>query len=110
MQSKCKKMFGLERELSQTEAGYIGKWVSELSMSEAMIRNAYERTISNTGKISMPYMNTILKSWYEKGIKTVSQIAEKESAPQKGRASSSGYQLDDMAAIERRIRLEKQKK
>ena len=110
MQSKCKKMFGLDRELSQTEAGSIGRWVSELSMSEAMIRNAYERTVNNTGKISMPYMNTILKSWHEKGIKTVSQIAEKEGAPQKGKVNTSGYQLDDMAAIERRIRLEKQKK
>ena len=80
-------------------------------MSEAMIRNAYERTVNNTGKISMPYMNTILKSWHTKGIKTVSQIAEKEntsSSNAKGR--NSGYQLDDMAAIERRLRLEKQKK
>ncbi len=110
MQAKCKKMFGLDRELSQTEAGYIGRWVSELSMSEAMIRNAYERTVTNTGKISMPYMNTILKSWYEKGIKTVSQIAEKENGPRKEKSAASSYQLDDMAAIERRIRLEKQKR
>lgn len=111
MQKKCKKIFGLERELSQTENGYIARWVTELSMSEAMIKNAYERTVANTGKISMPYMNTILKSWHEKGIKTVSQIAEKEGSPsanQKGR--TGGYQLDDMAALERRRRLEKQKK
>ena len=59
----------------------------------------------------MPYMNTILKSWFEKGIKTVSQIAEKEkAAPQKEKSRSTGYQLDDMAAIERKLRLEKQKK
>lgn len=108
MQNKCKKMFGIERDLTQTENGYIAKWVSELSMSEAMIRNAYERTVNNTGKISMPYMNTILRKWYEKGIKTVSQIAEKEGTPQKGK-QTQGYQLDDMAAIERRRRLEKQK-
>ena len=111
MQKKCKKIFGLDRELSQTENGYIARWVTELSMSEAMIKNAYERTVANTGKISMPYMNTILKSWHSKGIKTVSQIAEKEGAAssnQKGR--TGGYQLDDMAALERRRRLEKQKK
>ncbi len=110
MQNKCKKMFGLDRELSGTEANYISKWVSEFSMSEAMIRNAYERTVTNTGKISMPYMNTILTSWHTKGIKTVSQIAEKEQQLQKSKTSGGTYQLDDMAAIERRLRLEKQKK
>lgn len=110
MQKKCKKMFGLDRELSQTELNYIARWVSELSMTEPMIRTAYEKTVANTGKISMPYMNTILKSWHEKGIKTVSQIAEKESSPQqKSKARSGGYQLDDMAAIERKLRLQKQK-
>ena len=110
MQKKCKKIFGLERELSHTESNYIARWVSEFSMSEAMIRTAYEKTVNNTGKISMPYMNTILKSWYEKGIKTVSQIAEKESAsPKKERGKSTGYQLDDMAALERKLRLQKQK-
>lgn len=111
MQKKCKKLFGLDRELSQTEQGYIARWVSELSMSETMIKTAYERTVANTGKISMPYMNTILKSWYEKGIKTVAQIAEKEGNPsQKGKtARSKSYELDDMAAIERKRRLQKQK-
>ena len=110
MQKKCKKMFGLDRELSQTELNYIAKWVSELSMTEPMIRTAYEKTVANTGKISMPYMNTILKSWHEKGIKTVSQIAEKESSSgQKGKNRTATYQLDDMAAIERKLRLQKQK-
>lgn len=110
MQKKCKKIFGLDRELSQTESNYIARWVSDLSMSEAMIRTAYEKTVNNTGKISMPYMNTILKSWHEKGIKTVSQIAEKESAsPKKEKGKSTGYQLDDMAALERKLRLQKQK-
>ncbi len=110
MQQKCRKMFGLDRELSGTETNYISKWVSELSMSESMIRNAYERTVNNTGKISMPYMNTILKSWHDKGIKTVSQIAQMDSPASKEKGNKSTYQLDDMAAIERRLRLEKQKK
>lgn len=111
MQKKCKKLFGLDRELSQTELNYIARWVSEYSMSEPMIKNAYEKTVTNTGKISMPYMNTILKSWFEKGIKTVSQIEEKEGkAEKKEKSRSSGYQLDEMAALERKLRLSKQKK
>ena len=79
-------------------------------MSEAMIRNAYEKTVTNTGKISMPYMNTILTSWHSKGIKTVAQIAQKDDIAPKGKSDSASYQLDDMAAIERKRRLEKLKK
>lgn len=110
MIKKCKKTFGLDREFTQTEKNYISHWVSELSMSEVMIKNAYERTLTNTGELSMPYMNTILKSWFEKGIKTVSQIAEKETVSTKrGKGKNSGYQLDDMAALERKLRLQKQK-
>ncbi|MBQ8808063.1 MAG: DnaD domain protein [Clostridia bacterium] len=110
MIKKCKKMFGLEREFSQTEANYIAGWITQLGMSESLIRTAYERTVKNTGKVSMPYMNTILKAWHEKGIKTVSQIAEKEALPpKKDKGRSTGYQLDDMAAIERKLRLQKQK-
>lgn len=110
MQQKCKKMFGLDRELSGGEANYISKWVTEFSMSEAMIRNAYEKTVNNTGKISMPYMNTILKSWHSKGIKTVAQVTQLDSPKAKEPGNRGSYQLDDMAAIERRLRLEKQKK
>ena len=109
MRKKCKKMFGIEREFSQTEINYIARWTSEFAMTEPMIRSAYERTVDNTGKLSMPYMNTILKSWFDKGIKSVSQIAEKEAATsRKGKDNSTGYQLDDMAAIERKLRLQKQ--
>ena len=86
------------------------KTESRIRYLEAMIRTAYEKTVNNTGKISMPYMNTILTSWHSKGIKTVSQISEKETPVQKGKNNTASYQLDDMAAIERRLRLEKQKK
>ena len=109
MQKKCKKLFGLDRAFSQSELGYIARWVSEYSMTESMIRTAYERTITNTGKLAMPYMNTILKSWHEKGIKTVSQIAEKENkTPKAEKSRGDSYQLDEMAALERQLRLRKQ--
>lgn len=105
MQSKCKKMFGIDRALSASEIKYISSWVSEYSMSEAMIKHAYEITVNNTGKLSAAYMNTILRSWHEKGFKTVSQIDDRKTPAKK---ASSGYELDDMAAIERRKRLAKQ--
>lgn len=109
MINKCKRIFGIERAFTTSEANNIAAWVSELGMSENMIKAAYERTVNNTGKISVPYMNTILRSWQQKGIKTVSQIAEKENTRQNTKKSANGsYELDDMAALERKLRLAKQ--
>lgn len=111
MQNKCKKIFGIDRALSTSEAKYISSWVSELNMSETMIKAAFERTVNNTGKLSLPYMNTILRSWHDKGIKTAAQLEQKDPAKPSVRknAHQGSYELDDMAAIERRLRLEKQK-
>ena len=108
IQNRCKKMFGIDRALSGTEAKYISSWVFEYSMSESMIKAAYERTVNNTGKLSFPYMNTIIKAWFEKGIKTVSQIEQKD-AKKTTKKNSADYEADEMAAIERRLRLERHK-
>ena len=108
IQNKCKKLFGIDRALSGTEAKYISSWSLDMGMSEAMIKSAYERTVNNTGKLSFPYMNTIIKAWHEKGIKTVSQIDQKDTK-RTVKKGSADYELDEMAAIERRYRLEKHK-
>lgn len=108
IQNKCKKIFGIDRALSGTEAKYISSWSLDMGMSEAMIKSAYERTVNNTGKLSFPYMNTIIKAWYEKGIKTVSQIEQKDSK-RTAKKGNADYELDEMAAIERRLRLQKHK-
>ena len=107
IQNKCKKLFGIDRALSGTEAKYISSWSLDMGMSEAMIKS-YERTVNNTGKLSFPYMNTIIKAWYEKGIKTVSQIDQKD-AKRPVKKGNADYELDEMAAIERRLRLQKHK-
>lgn len=107
MRNKCKKMFGIERAFSASEIKYISAWVGEFLMSEAMIKAAYEITVNNTGKLTMPYMNTILRTWFEKGIKTVSQINKKEDSPKKEKGTT--YIPDDLAALERKRRIAKQK-
>ncbi len=109
MQNKCKKMFGIDRAFSAGEIKYISVWVSEYMMSESMIKAAYERTVLNTGKLSMPYMNTILRSWHEKGIKSVSQIEQKGDYQSPKKTKNASYELDEMAALERKLRLAKQK-
>ena len=88
---------------------FLESWSKELSMSVQMILLAYEICIDNTGKLSLEYMDKVLRSWHEKNI-TTPQGAEaekqqwakqkfgekKKTAPQKGSVFSSdaSYDLD----------------
>ena len=77
--SRIRTILGIcERSLST-----INKWQNELSMSPDMVREAYELTVNQTGKLSFAYLNKILESW------TRSNIASPKSIPQNG-ASAAG--------------------
>ena len=63
-----------------------------------MIKIAYDRTVDGIGKLSFPYVNTILKSWYDNHIKTAEDIQEKESPNRDKKAkrySGSSYDLQE---------------
>ena len=69
-------------------------------------------TTLNTGKLSFQYMNKILSSWSQEGIKTISALKEAESARKgannksKPAKDDSGYDFDDIErlALERRMK------
>lgn len=74
--AEFQKMAGITgRKLSQTEKKYIDTWTIQMHFSFDMLRLAYDQTVMNTGKLSMPYMNKILTSWNREGI-TTPQAAE----------------------------------
>ncbi|MDO5444430.1 MAG: DnaD domain protein [Eubacteriales bacterium] len=81
-----------DRKLTTNEQGYITSWI-EMGYHEEAIRMAYERTIDNIGKLSMPYMNKIIIRWNEDGLFSVEQIEQKDH-PEKvrsgGRLKRSG--------------------
>lgn len=112
MLKKCSQIFGLGRAFSEREAEYISEWTNTLSMSEAMIKEAYARTTLNTGKLSFQYMNKILLSWSKDGIKTIAALKEADNARKGIKAQKpeekqpdSHYDFDDIErlALERRM-------
>lgn len=112
MLKKCSQIFGLGRAFSDREIQYISEWTTTLGMSEAMIKEAYNRTTTNTGKLSFQYMNKILSSWAHDGIKTLTALKEAESvrkAAGKGQAkgSASNYDFDEIERLELERRLRK---
>lgn len=49
---------------------YLNRWKNEFKFSMEMILLAYEETANNIQKMSFPYMDKILKNWFEEGLKT----------------------------------------
>ena len=77
--SKVAEALGIRgRQLSPTEKKHIGAWL-DMGFELEVIMLAFDRTVTNTGGLKWAYMNKILTSWKEKGLRTVAEIEEKDS-------------------------------
>ncbi len=59
------------------ERRYLEAW-SDLGFADDAIRLAYEKTLLKKQSMNWPYMNSILKSWHQKGLHTKGEVLEKE--------------------------------
>lgn len=77
--NEIKKLLQIkDRELSSSERRYVDGWIT-LCFSNEVIELAYDRTLLKTGKLAWPYMDSILTSWHQKGLRTVKDIEEKDT-------------------------------
>lgn len=67
------------------QRGYLVAWVKEYGYDENIIYYAYEESIDRTGKMSMPYMDKIIRNWYERGVKTPMDIQREKAKWQEER-------------------------
>ena len=74
-----------DRALSPTERNYLESWIGQ-GFGAEVIALAYDRTVTRTGKLAWAYMNSILRSWAEKGLFTAEAV-EKGDAPKGGKGS-----------------------
>lgn len=87
--SMVKRTIGAhERKLTTKEKEFVLKWQTELKATPDAIRDAYEITVNNTGKVSFNYMNKVLEG-----------KAQQTSAPKKETPKKSKY---DYSELERR--------
>ena len=71
-----------DRELSASEKRYVDEWI-EMGFRADTIEIAYDRTVLKTGKLSWGYMDSIIKSWHEKGLKTPEDVMQKDGRAKK---------------------------
>ena len=101
---EVQERFGIkDRALSAQQLRYIQSWYDQLGYGIDMIGEAYERTLNAINQLSFPYINTILNSWYEKGIRTPQEIALKDARPagkggqaRGGQRRSTSYDLEEV--------------
>lgn len=88
-----------ERKLTQKELEYINKWQSDFKMQPEDIKNAYEITVENTGKVAFGYMNKILES---KKIERETGIKNEPKAKSVGKSEPAKKSRYNYEEIERR--------
>lgn len=82
------KKFGMTSAFSKKQKDFISAW-AELGISEELIDEAYNITIDNTGKLSFPYMDKILRKWNADGVNSPDEITKKTAEPSQTVISSS---------------------
>lgn len=84
MQSRAARIHDVlqlgERKFTAGEEKLVRTWI-EWGFGEKEIRLAYEKTCMNTGGLRWPYLNSILKSWYEQGLTTLDAIESGDRQP-----------------------------
>lgn len=66
------------RSAVEGERQYLSAWL-DMGFGEEAIALAYERTVLKKQSMNWPYMNSILRSWHQKGLHTVEEIRRGDS-------------------------------
>jgi DnaD/phage-associated family protein len=86
---KLRKLCGMgDRALTAKESKAFDTWFSDWNLPFDMVRLAFEKTVDNTGKVSITYMNSILKRWHESGFTSVEDVKKGEAGRTAGTESS----------------------
>lgn len=94
LENRLRKKFDITSSFSAKQKEIISGW-SDLDISEALIDEAYDRMLTNTGKLSLPYMDKILRKWHEDGITDPSQLEKAKKEPDPAQSGTS-YSISDL--------------
>ena len=100
MERKIRSILGIyDRAMTTTEKKYIKQWTADTRITPELITLAYDRTVTNTGKLSWAYMHKILESWAQEGLLTPKDVETAESSSNKKFVPQKGKSLPKKGAI-----------
>jgi DnaD/phage-associated family protein len=85
-----------DRKPSDNELMYSYKWFFEYKFSDEMVEIAYDNMINHISKIQLSYMDKILTSWYNKGIKTPEDVANNNINSRNSTDDKYSYDIDEL--------------
>ncbi len=62
------------------QSAFLLTWTRELGFDIDMICLAYEEMANHSDRLSMPYINKVLHTWHDAGVKTPQDAAERQRA------------------------------
>lgn len=87
-----KRICGIyNRNLSKRETELVNKWYYTFAFSDEVIGEAYDITVVNTGKLSLPYMDKLLTHWHSEGclsLEDCKRVIEREKAEKEAEKSA----------------------
>ena len=97
-EDRLRRKFGIAGAFSAKQKQLIAEW-TDMNIPEPLIDEAYDRMITNTGKVSLPYMDKILRKWLSEGITDPSQIPKKPVAPVGGQDTAPSYNIEEIEQL-----------
>lgn len=81
---------------TEKEAGYVKRWTNEFGFSTDIILEACERSVMSTDKNRFAYADSILKSWKQSGVVSMTDVKSIDSKYQRPKkvANTSFHQFD----------------
>ena len=79
----CRIIGIVDRALTEGEKKVFASWSEVMGYGNDIVAEAYNATVSSTGKYSYQYMDKILSNWFKQGVKTVEDAikASEEGKP-----------------------------
>lgn len=94
---QLRRLLGIgERKLGTREEAYFLRWTGEFAYDTEIVGIAYDITVNQTGKISLPYMDKLLTRFHEAGARTVSEVEsllDRERAEHAAKKTAKGTQM-----------------
>lgn len=107
-ENRLRRLLGVgARTFTKAERERFDRWQNTFCFGFDMIDLAYEKTANATGTASVAYMDKILSSWHEKGLKTPDDVAACDAEK---KSIESSFDTDDFfsMAVKRGLKADQQ--
>ncbi len=91
LESRLHARFGMTSAFSKSQKEILAVW-AEAQYPDELLDEAYDLCMKNTGKLNLKYMDSILRSWAEKGYTAAAQT----KAEKKPETVGSSFCVDEL--------------